>query len=74
MAGGPKINVTYLTSDVDGTSLVIQWVRLYASTAGGMGLIPGWGTKIPHAVALPKGKNKQAKNPNKHKTIDLNII
>ena len=50
MAGGPKINVTYLTSDVDGTSLVIQWVRLYASTAGGMGLIPGWGTKIPHAM------------------------
>ena len=50
MAGVPKINVTYLTLDVDGTSLVIQWLRLYASTAGGMGLIPGWGTKIPHAM------------------------
>ena len=22
-----------------------QWLRLYASTAGGMGLIPGWGAK-----------------------------
>ena len=26
-----------------------QWLRLSASTAGGLGLIPGWGTKIPHA-------------------------
>ena len=34
------------------TSLVVQWLRLCASGAGGMGLIPGWGTKIPHAVWL----------------------
>ena len=32
-----------------GTSLVVLWLRLRASTAGGMGSIPGWGTKIPHA-------------------------
>ena len=31
-----------------GTSLVVQWLRCHTSTAGGMGLIPGWGTKIPH--------------------------
>ena len=31
-----------------GASLVVQWLRLCASTAGGMGSIPGWGTKIPH--------------------------
>ena len=29
--------------------LVVQWLRLHASNAGGMGLIPVWGTKIPHA-------------------------
>ena len=29
-------------------SLVAQWLGLCASTAQGMGLIPGWGTKIPH--------------------------
>ena len=34
---------------VVGTSLVVQWLRLGASTAGGMGSIPGQGTKIPHA-------------------------
>ena len=33
-----------------GTSLVVQWLRLSAFTAGGTGSIPGWGTKIPHAV------------------------
>ena len=33
-----------------GNSLDIQWVGLHVSTAGGMGLIPGQRTNIPHAV------------------------
>ena len=33
-----------------GTSLAVQWLRLHAPNAGGPGLIPGWGTKIPHAA------------------------
>ena len=33
-----------------GISLVVQWLRLHASSAGGLGSIPGQGTKIPHAV------------------------
>ena len=33
-----------------GTSLAFQWLRLCASNARSLGLIPGWGTKIPHAV------------------------
>ena len=32
------------------TSLVVQWLGLYASTARGTGLIPGQGTKIPQAT------------------------
>ena len=40
---------------------MVQWLRLHPSTAGGAGLIPGWGT-IPHpicCVAWPKDvKNK----------------
>jgi len=35
-----------------GTSLVVQWLRLYTSTAGGMGSILGWGTKMFYAVQL----------------------
>ena len=37
-----------------GTLLVVQWLRVRASTAAGMGSIPGWGTKILHAVWLEK--------------------
>ena len=33
-----------------GASLAVQQLGLAASTAGGAGLIPGQGTKIPHAV------------------------
>jgi len=33
-----------------GIFLVVQWLRLCASTAGGVGLIPNWGTKILHVV------------------------
>ena len=37
------------------TSLVVQWLRLQAFTAGGVSSIPGWGTKILHApTAQPK--------------------
>ena len=32
------------------TSLVIQWLRLCTFTAGGMGSIPGLGTKIPYVM------------------------
>ena len=32
-----------------GTSLVVQWLRLYAPNAGGAGSIPARGTRIPHA-------------------------
>ena len=41
------------------TSLVVQWLRLHASTAGGVGWILGWGTKIPHATCC----RKQNKTP-----------
>ena len=42
-----------------GTSLVVQWLRLHASNAGGMGSIPGWGTKIPHAMECGKKNTKK---------------
>ena len=42
----------------NGTSLVVQWLRLCASNAGGVGSIPGLGTKIPHAVQWEQEKQK----------------
>ena len=33
-----------------GTSLVVQWLTLHASTAGGMGSLLGSGVEFPHAT------------------------
>ena len=45
-----------------GTSLEVQWLGLRAFTAGGMDLIPGQGTKIPHAVRHSQIKKLKNKN------------
>ena len=42
-----------------GTSLTVQWLRLHASTAGGVGSIPGPGTKILHAKWCSQKKKKE---------------
>ena len=45
-----------------GTSLVIQWFKNPTRNAGYMGLIPSWGTKIPHALGqLSPGAGKGRK-------------
>ena len=40
------------------TSLVVQWLRLYASKGGDVGSIPGCGTKIPDDTVQSKKKKK----------------
>ena len=50
-------------SDRDGTSLVVQWLRLCSSTSGGLGSIPGQGTKIWHATW--RGQKKKKKEEDK---------
>ena len=42
-----------------GNSLEVQWLGLRASTAGGTGLVPGWGTKIPPVTWLGKQTKKR---------------
>ena len=39
-------------------SLAVQWLRLCKSIAGGMGSIPGGGTKVPHAEQCSQKKKK----------------
>ena len=41
-----------------GNSLVVQWLRLRASTARGVGLTPGQGTKILHTMQHNQKKRK----------------
>ena len=43
-----------------GTSLAVQWLGLHASTAGGVGSIPGWGL----GSHMLRGEAKK-KKPNK---------
>ena len=40
------------------TALAVQWLRLSASTARGMGSTPGQGTEVLSAVVSPKKKKK----------------
>ena len=44
-----------------GNSLGIQWLRLHAPSAGGTGLIPDQGTKIPHAAQRGQKKRNKGK-------------
>ena len=44
-----------------GTSLAVQWLRLCTSIVGGTDLVPGWGTRIPHATWAAKKKKKKIK-------------
>ena len=40
------INGTYLLRNSEGTSLVVQWLRLHAPNVGGVGSIRGQGTRF----------------------------
>ena len=50
------------------TSLGVQWLTLCAFNAVGMGLIPDWGTKIPHALWYGQNKHKNKQPPPQKKT------
>ena len=45
-----KLNLKTPKELILGTSLVVQWLNLHTSTAGGVGVIPGGITKILHAM------------------------
>ena len=44
-----------------GTSLVVQWLRLCASTARSTGLIPDGGTNVLHALKCSQKKKREGK-------------
>ena len=50
-----------------GTSLMVQWLRLWTSTAGGTGSIPGRGIKILYAVQRSQNTLKKKKLLNEWK-------
>ena len=40
---------------------MVQWLRLCAANAGDAGWIPGWGSKIQHAIKCSQRLKKQIK-------------
>ena len=36
--------------NINPDSLAVWWLGLWGSTVGGMGLIPDWGSKMPHST------------------------
>ena len=56
---GHNVKSSVKTYKRPGTSLVVQWLRLQASTAGGTGSIPGQGTNISHAMWCDQKKKKK---------------
>ena len=62
-----KVEKAFLKLYNVGTSLVVQGLRLRTSNARGAGLIPGPGTKIPHAP----WHDQKIKNKNKIKLYNV---
>ena len=52
-----------------GASLVVQWLGLHTFTAGGTGLIPALGTKIPHAMWYGQKAHKKKKKRERETTL-----
>ena len=48
-----------IKENMEGTFLVVQWLRLHTSTAGHTSLIPGHGAKTPHAAHTVRKKIKR---------------
>ena len=53
---------------------MVKWLRLHASTAGSMGLIPGWGTKILNTMGHGQKTKIDAKKKKKSMVNKKNFL
>ena len=80
----PKVILFHLVTEhvknlMEGTSLVVQWLRFRTSNKGDAGSIPGQGTKIPYAVRYgqkefknkPTEKSKLLRRKKKKNLVEL---
>ena len=69
------INFRLFLKKILGTFLGVQRLRFRTSTAGGVGLIPGQGTKILHAMQCGQKKEKKEKeNSGLPSDVDLTCV
>ena len=52
---------------------MIQWLRLCAFTAEGVGSIPGQATEIPQAASAAKKERKKKKRESERKKTNLQL-
>ena len=52
---------------------MIQWLRVCAFTAEGVGSIPGQGTEIPQAASGAKKERKKKKRESERKKTNLQL-
>ena len=69
-----KKTKTLIQRNICRTSLVVQWLRLYAPNAEGMGPIPGQGSKIPHAIWHGQKKSPQKTKKYMHSYVHCSVI
>ena len=62
------MNTKYIVDNQQGfknkpeeNSLVVYWLKLHVSTAGSMGSIPAWRSKIPHVLRFTLSFKKKKK-------------
>ena len=53
---------------------MVQWLRLHASIAGGVSSVPGWGTKILHAMQCGQKKTKNKKQKNSGSNVEDGLM
>ena len=70
-----KNTIKLLKNENYGTVLVVQWLRLHPSTAGGMDNIHGWGTKILHAMwDIQNVKKRERERDRERENYKNNIV
>ena len=70
----PEKIKTLIRKDIYGNPLVVQWLGLRTSTTGGVGAIPGRGTKILHATRPKKKKEERGGKKEKGKDICIPLF
>ena len=56
------------------TSLIVQWLRLHASSAGGMGSIPGWRSTHRAWGGGQKREREREREREMHIFVEYNLV
>ena len=52
---------------------MFHWLRLHVSNTWNSGSVPGWGTKLPHAMQCSQKKKRREREREKELIFEMNI-